>query len=310
MRSTLKIKRIGTTLFFLLMIAGETFAQSKVINLWDKKIPGAISKSDYKETNSEDSWMQSVTNPRLDMYPAPSEKSTGTAVIICSGGGYAGMAVGHEGKQIAQWLNGLGITAFVLKYRLPDISIMTDKSAGPLQDGQQAVRLVRSHAKNWEINPKKIGIMGFSAGGHLASSLSAHFNEKVYDPADTTSARPDFSLLIYPVISMREDITHMGSRVNLLGENPSSEQVKHFSNELQVTSETPPAFLVHSMDDAAVPVENSMEYALALKKYKIPCELHIYERGGHGYGLAKSGGTESYWSEACSRWLKERGLIN
>nr|WP_315245749.1 alpha/beta hydrolase [uncultured Flavobacterium sp.] len=310
MRSILKIKRIGTTLFFLLVIAGEISAQSKVINLWEKKIPGAINKSDYKEINSEDSWMQSVTNPRLDMYPAATEKATGTAVIICPGGGYAGMAIGHEGKQIALWLNSLGITAFVLKYRLPDNSIMTDKSIGPMQDGQQAIRLVRSHAKEWGIDSKKIGIMGFSAGGHLASTLSTHFNEKVYNSADMISSRPDFSLLIYPVISMREDITHMGSRINLLGKNPSLEQVKHFSNELQVTGETPPAFLAHSMDDGAVPVENSMEYALALKKYKIPCELHIYEKGGHGYGLGKSGSTESEWSEACRKWLKARGLSN
>lgn len=310
MKSILKIKRIGTTLFFLLVIAGEISAQSKVINLWEKKIPGAINKSDYKEINSEDSWMQSVTNPRLDMYPAATEKATGTAVIICPGGGYAGMAIGHEGKQIALWLNSLGITAFVLKYRLPDNSIMTDKSIGPMQDGQQAIRLVRSHAKEWGIDSKKIGIMGFSAGGHLASTLSTHFNEKVYNLADMISSRPDFSLLIYPVISMREDITHMGSRINLLGKNPSLEQVKHFSNELQVTGETPPAFLAHSMDDGAVPVENSMEYALALKKYKIPCELHIYEKGGHGYGLGKSGSTESEWSEACRKWLKARGLGN
>jgi len=308
MKSILKIKRAGILFFFLLMFFGEVFSQSKVINLWDKNIPGAIAKADYIETNSDDSWMQFVTNPRLDMYPAAAEKATGAAVIICPGGGYGGIAIGHEGKQIAEWLNSLGITAFVLKYRLPDNAIMVNKSIGSMQDGQRAVRLVRNHAKEWGINPKEIGIMGFSAGGHLASTLSTHFNEKVYNSADTTSARPDFSLLIYPVISMQEGITHMGSRSNLLGENPSPEQVKHFSNELQVNSETPPAFLVHSMDDGAVPVENSIEYALALKNNKIPCELHIYEKGGHGYGLGKSGGTESTWSEACGKWLKVRGL--
>ena len=311
MKGILKTKGIRTALLIMLMVAGKTFGQSKTINLWDKKVPGAVANADYKETNSDDSWMQRVTNPRLDVYPAPAEKATGTAVIICPGGGYSGMAIGHEGKQVAQWLNSLGITAFVLKYRLPDAAIMTDKSVGPMQDGQRAIRLVRSRAKEWGIDPKKIGIMGFSAGGHLASTLSTHFNTKVYDEsADATSARPDFSLLIYPVISMREEITHMGSRINLLGEKPSAEQVNNFSNELQVNSETPTAFLVHSMDDGAVPVENSIQYALALKKNKIPCELLIYEKGGHGYGLGKSGSTESDWSLACDRWLKAKGLIN
>lgn len=310
MKGILKTKGIRTALLIFLVVAGKTCGQSKTINIWDKKVPGAIANADYKETNSDDSWMRRVTNPRLDVYPAPAEKATGAAVIICPGGGYSGMAIGHEGKQVAQWLNSLGITAFVLKYRLPDNTIMADKSIGPMQDGQRAIRLVRSRAKEWGIDPKKIGIMGFSAGGHLASTLSTHFNAKVYDDADATSARPDFSLLIYPVISMREDITHMGSRINLLGEKPSSEQVSYFSGELQVNSETPTAFLVHSMDDGAVPVENSIEYALALKKNKIPCELHIYEKGGHGYGLGKSGGTESDWSLACGRWLKAKGLIN
>jgi len=152
--------------------------------------------------------------------------------------------------------------------------------------------------------------MGFSAGGHLASTVSTHFNEKVYNPTDSTSARPDFSLLIYPVISMDTSITHMGSRENLIGKNPSPEMVKHFSNAMQVTSETPPAFMIHSMDDGTVPVENSIEYALAMKKHNIPCELHLYERGGHGYGLGRPNNTESTWPEACRKWLVTRGYIS
>jgi acetyl esterase/lipase len=252
--------------------------------------------------------MRFVTNPSLDMYPAPVGKANGTAVIICPGGAYWGLAIDHEGAQIARWLNGLGITAFVLKYRLPDNSIMENKSIGPMQDGQRAIRIVRSHAKEWGINPDKIGIMGFSAGGHLAATLSTHFNEKAYQPEDSTSARPDFSLLIYPVISMDSVITHLGSRVNLLGGNPSSELVKHFSNELQVSSETPPAFMVHSLDDGAVPVQNSINYALSMHKFNIPCELHLYQTGGHGYGLGRSANTESTWPEACRKWLEASGF--
>ena len=257
----------------LAVIAGNLSGQSKVINLWNGKIPGAIRNDKFKQTvDSADNWtkMRFVTDPILDMYPASAEKSTGTAVIICPGGAYWGIAIAHEGAQVAKWLNSLGITAFVLKYRLPDNTIMENKTIAPTQDGQRAIRLVRQRAKEWGIDPHKIGIMGFSAGGHLASTLSTHFNEKVYESEDLTSARPDFSLLIYPVISMDSSITHWGSRVNLLGGTPSPELVKHYSNELQVNSETPPAFMVHSLDDGAVPVQNSVNYALAMHKFQYP----------------------------------------
>ena len=297
---------------YLIAITGNLSGQSKTIDLWNGKVPGAIYNANFKQiVDSSDNWikMRFVTNPTLDMYPAPADIANGTSVIICPGGGYWGLAIEHEGAQIAKWLNGLGITAFVLKYRLPDTAIMQNKSIGPMQDGQQAIRIVRGHAKEWGINPDKIGVIGFSAGGHLASTLSTHFNEKVYEPGDSTSARPNFSLLIYPVISMDSTITHWGSRVNLLGGTPSSELVKHFSNELQVNGQTPPAFLALSIDDYAVPVENSIGYAMALKKYKIPCELHLYQTGGHGYGLGRSADTESTWPEACRKWLESRGYL-
>lgn len=297
----------------LMLVNVNLLAQSKVIDLWNGKVPGAIVNKSFKQTvDSADNWikMRFVTDPKLDMYPAPNEKATGTAVIICPGGGYWGLAIDHEGEKVAQWLNRLGITAFVLKYRLPDDAIMENKSIGPMQDGQKAIRIVRAHAKEWGINPRKIGIMGFSAGGHLASTLSTHFNEKVYQPIDSVSAHPDFSLLIYPVISMDSSITHWGSRVNLLGNNTTPEQVEHFSNELQVNAQTPPAFLVQSFDDNAVPVQNSIVYALALKKYNIPCELHLYQSGGHGYGLSQWGGTQSAWPEACRKWLESRGFLS
>lgn len=305
------LKRTMLSLVCVMAVVGNLLGQPKVIDIWKGKVPGSIQNNSFKQTvDSADNWikMRFVTNPTLDMYPAPVKTSTGTAVIICPGGGYWGLAIEHEGAQIAKWLNGLGITAFVLKSRLPDNSIMVNKSVGPMQDGQEAIRVVRRHAREWNINPAKIGIMGFSAGGHLASTLSTHFNDKVYEPEDSTSARPDFSLLIYPVISMDAAITHAGSRYNLLGGDPSPELVKHFSNELQVTQNTPPAFLVHSFDDYAVPVQNSIAYALAMKNFKTPCELHLYQSGGHGYGLGKSNNTESTWPASCKKWLEVRGF--
>ncbi len=287
-------------------------AQKKIIELWPEGIPGSINNLSYKaviDSNQYWTWEKYISNPTLGFYPAPPEKSNGTAVIICPGGGYSLLAIKHEGSQVAAWFNTLGITAFVLKYRLPDSAIMVNKTIGPLQDAQKAIRIVRRHAKEFKIDPAKIGIMGFSAGGHLASTLSTHYNQKVYSPIDSTNARPDFSILIYPVISMDSSITHMGSRINLLGKNPAPGLVKLYSNELQVDKSTPPAFLVQSMDDNVVPVKNSIDYALALKKYNIPCELHLYEKGGHGYGLGRTNDTESSWPEACEKWLKMHRFI-
>jgi acetyl esterase/lipase len=295
----------------LLFASITAFSQEKTISLWNGNVPGSIKAPDYIETtDSKDNWTKTrlVTAPRLDYYPAKPGEKAATAVVICPGGGYWGLAVGHEGKQTAEWFNSIGISAFVLIYRLPDDAIMKDKSIGPLQDVQEAIRIVRRNAMEWNINPDKIGIMGFSAGGHLASTASTHYDEMVYKPFDNTSARPDFSLLIYPVISMDAAITHSGSRLFLLGENPSDEQVKRFSNELQINEQTPPAFMIHSLDDNVVPVQNSINYALSMKKHNVPCELHIYEKGGHGYGLGRSNDTESSWPEACKKWLNMHGF--
>ncbi len=300
------------TLISIVALSVNLHGQSKIIELWNGNVPGAIPNPNYKQTVDSAYWIKIrfITQPTLEVYPAPAINNTGTAVVVCPGGGYYGISFINEGIKVAEWLNSLGISAFVLHYRLPDDAIMNNKSIAPLQDGQQAMRMVRSHAKEWGIDPQKIGIMGFSAGGHLASTISTHFDEKVYETQDTTSARPDFSLLIYPVVSMDTTITHMGSRENLIGKKPSPEVVKHFSNALQVTGNTPPAFMVHSMDDGTVPVENSIEYALAMKKHNVPCELHIYERGGHGYGLGRSAGTESTWPEACRKWLEITGFLD
>lgn len=301
-----------------LLIVGLMFcfstvvAQTKIIKLWPDGVPDSKNNPSYKAeigSNKNGTWEKHISDPTLGYYPAAAGKSNGTAIIICPGGGYSHLAIENEGSKVATWLNRIGITAFVLKYRLPDTIIMINKTIGPLQDAQRAMRMVRRHAKEWKINPDKIGIMGFSAGGHVASTLSTHYNQKVYKVEDSTSARPDFSILIYPVISMEDKITHMGSRIALLGKHPSSALVRLYSNELQVNQNTPPAFLVQAMDDHTVPVLNSIDYALALRKYKIACELHLYERGGHGFGLGRRNHvTESSWPDACASWLKMHGL--
>ena len=295
----------------VIMMTTSIFSQNKIIEVWNGKVPGSIKDPNYKQVVDSVYYikLRNISKPTIEVYPASADNNSGTAVVVCPGGGYYGVSFLSEGVEIAKWLNHLGITAVVLHYRLPNDAIMENKSIAPLQDGQEAIRIVRRNAKKWGIDPHKIGIMGFSAGGHLASTVSTHFNEKVYNPIDSTSARPDFSLLIYPVISMDSAITHAGSRENLLGKHPLPEVVKHYSNELQVNSETPPAFMVHSLDDEAVPVQNSINYALAMHKFKIPCELHIYQSGGHGYGLGRSKSTESLWPEACRKWLEARGLL-
>ncbi len=287
-------------------------AQFKTIQLWPEGIPGSIAGGDYKEVSTVENgiitrWIK-VTDPSLTVFLPAKEKATGTAVLICPGGGYGALAFNHEGNDIARWLNDNGIAGIILKYRLPSDLIMKDKSVGPLQDAQEAMRTIRRNAKVWNIDPSKIGVIGFSAGGHLASTLSTHFNERVYEVKDDISARPDFSILMYPVITMDASFTHMGSRKNLIGENPSEETVRHFSNELQITEKTPPAFLVHSADDKAVPIKNSMTYYEALSKLNIPSELHVFQKGGHGYGLAVNRETQSAWPDLCLRWLKASGF--
>lgn len=307
-----RLKQTMLAFICLIAIGGNLTAQTKLIDLWNGKIPGAKQNNQFKQmVDTSAGWVDkhSVVTPCLYFYPAPEAKATGAAVIICPGGAYGGLAIKHEGEQVAKWFNSFGVTAFVLKYRMPDDSIMENKTIGPMQDGQRAIRMVRSRAKEWGVNPSKIGIMGFSAGGHLAATLSTLYNDKVYESADLTSAKPNFSILIYPVISMNGDITHWGSRINLLGNTPTPEMVKHYSNELQVNAETPPAFMVHSLDDDAVPVQNSINYALAMKQNKVACELHLYPTGKHGYGMGKSTATESTWPEACRKWLESRGFL-
>ena len=289
------------------------FSQTLTIKLWPDGIPGSKTDPSYVEkittTDGRITRCEKVVTPDLTVFlPAP-EKVNGAAVLICPGGGYGVLAFDHEGNAIAKWLNDNGIAGIILKYRLPSDQIMIDKSIGPLQDAQEAMRVIRRNAVSWKINPDRVGVIGFSAGGHLASTLSTHYAEKVYEVKDNTSARPNFSLLIYPVVSFDTLITHRGTRNNLIGLKPDIKQVQRFSNELQITADTPPAFLVHSADDKAVPVMNSIGYFTGLQKNNIPVELHIFQKGGHGYGLSPNGGTESSWPALCIKWLKAMGLI-
>ncbi|PTS92766.1 alpha/beta hydrolase [Flavobacterium sp. HMWF030] len=281
-------------------------AQNQIIQLW-KTIPDEIKAPDYKENESiMDGKVQStslVTVPTLSIFLPKENKPNQTAVLIFPGGGYQHLAIDKEGTKVAQWLNSLGIAAFVVKYRLPNDKIMKNKNVGPLQDAQEAMRYVRENAAKYNIDANKIGIIGFSAGGHLASTLATHYDDKVYESTSKISARPDFSLLIYPVISMQNDITHKGSQISLLGDNASQALIDSFSNEKKVTSQTPPTFLIHATDDKTVLPENSINYYLALKKNNVPAELHIYEKGGHGFGLGVKD-TSKFWTRDCEEWLK------
>lgn len=292
-------------------ITTNLYSQSFEVPLWNTSIPNEIKNERYKETRVyEDSILtkvSQVTIPTLTIFKP--KKSNGTAVVICPGGGYLHLSINKEGYKVAEWLNSLGITAIVLKYRLPSDAIMTDKSIGPLQDAQEAMRYVRRKANEWSLNEDKIGIMGFSAGGHLASTLATKCDEKVYNVSDKTSAKPNFTILVYPVISMDETITHKGSKNNLLVKEPSNELVSKFSSDKNVTIETAPTFLVHATDDKSVVVENSINYYLALNRNKIASELHIYEKGGHGFGLGKND-TSQFWTKDCQNWLLENNFIN
>ena len=245
--------------------------------------------------------------PTLTLYRPSPAKSTGSVVVVCPGGGYGGLA-GHEGRPIAEWLNGLGVTAVVLHYRLAPHS----HHPAMLQDAARAIRTVRANAEAWKIDPKRVGVLGFSAGGHLASTIATHFdagNPDSADPIERLSSRPDRAILIYPVISLLPPYTHGGSKRNLIGENPGQELAESLSNELQVTKETPPTFLAHTDQDTAVPPENSMLFALALRKAKVPMELHVFEKGPHGLGLGREGFAFSEWPNLCAKWLDGQGFL-
>jgi acetyl esterase/lipase len=307
------MRKISAALIALSLsaLSFQSMAQTEVINLWpDGKIPNFKTSSVEEKSVTDASGIlriSGVTVPTIAAYIAPKETATGAAVMICPGGGYGILAASHEGSDFAKWFNDRGISAFVLKYRLPNEKAMTHQHEVPLMDAMQGMKLIRQNAAKWNIDLNKIGVMGFSAGGHLAATLSTHHNmgEKA-----SKDAKPDFSILLYPVISLQPSIAHGGSRDNLLGSEKSEELIKYYSNELQVSDQTPPAFLVHAMDDTGVPVENSIQYYLALKNKKIPAEMHLYPKGGHGYGMRTEGkGSLGNWPAAMEGWLKSLGYM-
>ena len=281
----------------------------QVIPLYQGKVPNSksVTNEEQRVANSDvDSLTSNVSVPTLSVYLPPKGLANGTAVIICPGGGYHVLLTKREGSDAARAFAKMGVTAFVLKYRLPNDKTMLDKSIGPLQDAQQAIKIVRQRAKEWSIDPKKIGILGFSAGGHLASTAGTHFNNPVIENGEGISVKPDFMLLINPVISFTDKIGHIGSRDNLLGPSPREEKIKLYSNELQVTAETPPTILIHSDADQVVPVANSVEFYRALKENKVSGELHIYAKGEHGFLTAPS---FDEWFGRCIFWMKSMSLI-
>ena len=283
-------------------------SQEAILPLWPKgKIPNSI-VSDEKEQQvyTDILRISKVQEPMLEVYLPSKKNANGQAVLIFPGGGYGILAYDWEGTDIAKYLNSKGIAGIVVKYRLPSSKSQTAKHLVPLIDAQRAMRMVRSKAEEYHINVDKIGILGFSAGGHLASTLGTHFDQEVYAPIDeidTQSARPDFMALGYPVISFGP-MTHVGSKTNLLGEHPSEEMITLFSNEKQVTQYTPPSFLVHATDDTVVPVENSLLFYKALKDNGISATMHIYPEGGHGFSLALKDPYLSGWIDSMYEWMQ------
>lgn len=275
-----------------------------VIPLWEGAVPHAVGKSEADQ-------------PSLTLYRAPADQANGAAVVICPGGGYGFLANEHEGKQVAEFFNQLGVTAFVLKYRIVTKDRPGPLHPAPLADAQRAIRLVRAKANEYGLDPQRIGIMGFSAGGHLASSAATHFDLGLDngDTIDKVSCRPDFAILAYPVITMEDGVTHGGSKRNLLGEKPDPKLIELMSNEKHVTKNTPPTFLFHTSADTAVVPENAIRFYLACQKAGVPVELHIYEKGRHGVGLGRdpkwTGGEKSVasWPDRLADWMKTRGLL-
>lgn len=300
------MKRIVKTIICNIVLINSTILSAQeIIPLYTNEIPNSklVVNNERSELGKDGILrISEVSVPTLSIYNANKPSGKGPAVIICPGGGYRILAASHEGSDVARALNQMGITAFVLKYRIPDDSTMPDKSIGPLQDAQRAIQIVRENADKWNIDASKIGIMGFSAGGHLAASASTRYEEKLIENPQQTSLRPDFSILIYPVISFMEGIKHKGSQTNLLGSDPTPQKLERYSNELNTTAQSPPAFLVHAGDDASVPVANSIRYYESLLKHKIYGSLIIYPHGGHGFGMNNKT-TADRWMDNLKNWL-------
>jgi len=292
----------------LILFMSLHLTAQQTIPLYPSAIPNSTSyimKEIKMERDGQLIGYRSISEPTLAVYLPDEKLATGAAVVICPGGGYGMESYRLEGTIIAEAFVKKGIAAFILKYRLPSDSIMPDKSIGPLQDAQQAIKTVRQRAEEWKLNPSKIGIMGFSAGGHLASTTGTHFNKSYIPNDENISLRPDFMILIYPVISMKEGLTHGGSKTNLLGKSPSEEQIALFSNELQVNANTPPTWITHTGDDTVVPVENSILFYQELIRNKVPAEMHLYPAGNHGFVLKLP---TDEWMQPLFGWMQKSGI--
>jgi len=281
-----------------------------VLPLYTDSIPNSKPGVNEETTEYKDglTLIWKVARPEITVFLPPKSKANSTAVIICPGGGYQYITANMEGTDIAEQFVKMGVAAIVLKYRIPNDAWMVHKEIGPLQDAQQAIKMVREQAAKWNINSNRIGIMGFSAGGHLASTAGTHFNKVLIPNTTKTSVRPDFMILIYPVISFLPGICHVGSKEQLVGKNAGIELVNEYSNELQVTEQTPPTFLVHASDDDAVISMNSIAFYDSLVSKKIPAEIHIYQSGGHGFGMFIKNSQER-WMDRCESWLRFNGWL-
>ena len=305
------MKKNISLLSIAMFLTSILFAQEKPLPLYlagvpnSKPTPPAYVEKDDKSNN--DQWVTGVSIPTITPFLPAKGTANGAAVIICPGGGYAGLSMEKEGYKVAQAFNSFGVTAYVLKYRLPSDEIMIDKTIGPLQDAQQAVYLVRKNAAGWGIDPNKIGIIGFSAGGHLASSEGTHFDKVLVADKENISVRPDFMILLYPVISFGP-MAHVGSRENLIGKTPPPQLTDLFSNERQVNTNTPITFLVHAGDDNVVPVQNSLLFYDSLLAAKVKAEMHVFESGGHGFGL-NNPKSKDKWMDWCKNWMEQNGLL-
>ena len=302
-------KILATLSLFSFMVAR---AQQELPLYGTGPIPNSKASADMETADSSGHpvrySLSKVSHPTLTVYLPAAGTANGTAVVICPGGGYMHLAYTHEGTDVARMLNGMGIAAFLLKYRLPSDETMVDKTIGPLQDAQRAIQLVRQRAADWGVDPGRVGIMGFSAGGHLASTAGTHFGTAYIDNKDNISLRPDFMVLLYPVISFNDGYGHRGSRDALLGPHPDTSIIREYSNEFQVTAATPPTFIVHAEDDNVVPVVNTLYFYEALQRNGVQAEMHIYPKGGHGFGLHNPT-TKDEWPERLREWLDASGWL-
>jgi len=298
-------------IMIMLLQVGAVSLFGQTINLYPGKIPNSKETPDAETSEEKNGILLvgKISRPTLTIFPLKEKDGKKhPAVIICPGGGYWINASRHEGTDVASEFNKFGVVAFVLKYRIPSDETMVNREFGAIQDAQQAIRYVRENAATWNVDPSHIGILGFSAGGHLASTVSTHFHHNYIDGSSAVNLRPDFSILIYPVISFSDSIGHRGSRDQLIGKNPTPEKIIEYSNERQITHDTPPAFLVHASDDNAVPPANSIVYYQGLLKHGVSAELHIYQKGGHGFGM-NNWSTDDKWMDRCRNWMISLGIM-